>query len=142
MIWRIPVYLLLALAALYTAHFAVDLIMPMETTATNIQSAHDYLEAKDLPTPDYEFTQDGCTLWPDRLPGHDFREVCLTHDIAYWAGGSKELQKETNQTFKESITHTGPLGFVLGSVMYFGIVYFGDNGISRVINSEWGYGWK
>ena len=142
MIWRIPVYLLLALASLYAAHFVVDLIMPMKTTPAQVETANQYLIDNNLPQPDYEFTQDGCTLWPDKLPWHDFRAPCLTHDIAYWAGGNKELQKETNLALKDSIRHTGPLGPILGPIMYIGVTYFGDNGISRVINSHWGYGWK
>jgi len=127
---------------LYTCHFAADLLIPVQTTAEQRALADAYLEQHDLPTPDYEFTQDGCTLFPDRLPGHDFRTVCLKHDIAYWAGGTAERQRAVNRQFREDIATVGPFGPLLAWPMYIGVVYFGDNGVSRVVNSHWGYGWE
>ena len=140
----------LANTGLFITSFSVFICCPLcgglnhahEDHSSTGERANQYLIDNNLPQPDYEFTQDGCTLWPDKLPWHDFRAPCLTHDIAYWAGGNKELQKETNLALKDSIRHTGPLGPILGPIMYIGVTYFGDNGISRVINSHWGYGWK
>lgn len=138
---RLVVYPILLLMILYTAHFVTDLIIPAETTDEHRAQAAAYLKANNLPTPDNPFLQDGCTLFPDRLPWHDFRAVCLSHDIAYWAGGSNERQKRVNKQFREDISTTGPLGPVLAWPMYIGVAYFGDNGISRVVNSHWGFGW-
>lgn len=136
------IYPLLLLAIIYTAHFAVDLFIPFETTAEHVAMAEAYLERNQLPTPDFVFTSDGCTLWPDALFFHDFTSACLTHDIAYWAGGSPELQQQTNQSLQEDIAQTGPLGPVFGYLMYVGVKYLGDNGVSHMVGSEWGYGWK
>lgn len=135
-------YAALLLVALYTAHFAVDLITPMQTSDADQARAAQYLVEHDLPTPDQPFLRDGCTLWPDKLPGHDFNEACLQHDIAYWAGGSDELHRQTNIEFRYNVAKTGPLGPALGVIMAIGVTYFGDNGVSRVINSHWGFGWN
>jgi len=139
---RILVFPLVLLAILYTAHFSTDLFIPAVTTQGDIDRAKAYLTAEGLETPDREFVRDGCTLWPDKLPGHDFNEVCLTHDIAYWAGGDSERQKNANLEFKESIEQTGPLGFVLAPIMYAAVAYLGNNGVSRVVSSHWGFGWN
>ena len=104
------VYPPLFIASVYTAHFAVDLFIPAETTAEHRAMAAQYLEEENLPTPDLEFVRDGCTLWPDALFFHDFEDACLAHDIAYWAGGSKERQHAVNVAFKNDVASTGPLG--------------------------------
>ena len=135
------VYSPMILSGLYTAHFATDLLIPMQTTDADRAQAAVYLEAENLPTPPEEFRRDGCTLWPDKLPGHNFNEACLKHDIAYWAGGSREQQKKVNQEFRQDINETGLLGPVFGFIMYTGVTWFGNNGVSRVIDSHWGFGW-
>lgn len=136
------VYPIIVIATIYTAHFAVDLFIPTITTDEDRILAQEYLDSKNLPTPDKEFSRDGCTLWPDKLPGHDFTEPCLTHDIAYWAGGDTELQRAANQSFKTAIVKTGPIGFVLSPIMYIGVEYLGNNGVSRTVGSHWGFGWN
>ena len=135
------VYPILFVATVYTAHFAIDLFIPAETTPEHIAMAEQYLEDENLPTPDLAFTRDGCTLWPDALFFHDFKEACLAHDIAYWAGGSVERQHEANVNFRSDVAKTGPLGPALGLLMYAGVEYLGDNGVSRTVDSEWVYGW-
>ena len=135
------VYIGVFLIVLYGSHFAADLLIPYETTEEHMAMASNYLVAQNLPTPHEPFHADGCTLFPDALPWHDFEAACLEHDIAYWAGGPDELQAETNQNFKNNLSDSGPLGNIFGVLMYVGVVYFGDNGISRVIDSHWGFGW-
>ena len=135
------VYPPLFVASIYVAHFSVDLLIPVETTDYDRQLAASYLAAENLPTPDLPFTRDGCTLWPDALFFHDFEEACRRHDITYWAGGSPERQHEVNVAFREDIRETGPLGPALGHLMYIGVEYLGDNGVSRTVGSHWGYGW-
>jgi hypothetical protein len=139
---RAIVYPIILLAILYTMHFAADLLIPAETTAAHRAQAAAYLATHDLPTPDQPFAQDGCTLFPDQLPGHDFRSLCLKHDIAYWAGGPPERQYAVNQEFRRDVAAVGPLGPILAWPMYLSVAYVGDNGVSRVINSHWGYGWN
>jgi hypothetical protein len=120
----------------------VDLLIPTDTTEAHQAHATTYLAQHNLPEPDYPFTRDGCTLFPDQLPGHDFYQACLDHDIAYWAGGSEALRHEVNLAFHEAITHTGHLGPVLAPIMYYAVTYLGNNGVSRTVGSHWGYGWK
>lgn len=138
---RALLYPALLLAVLYTGHFATDLLIPTETTDEQREQAAAYLAEHSLPTPDLPFTQDGCTLFPDQLPGHDFRTVCLQHDIGYWAGGSRDRRTAVNQQFYTDLQSVGPLGPVIAWPMYAAVVYLGDNGVSRIINSHWGYGW-
>lgn len=138
---RILLYPVVLLLILYTLHFTADLLTPLETTAADSAAAADYLEKQNLPTPPMDFVRDGCTLWPDALPGHDFGEACLAHYIGYWAGGSSEQKYHVNQTFKRDIAESGPAGPALAIVMHTGVTWFGDNGVSRVISSHWGFGW-
>jgi len=136
------VYTPMILSGLYTAHFVGDLLTPMQTTDADRMQAAEYLTQENLPTPPEPFKRDGCTLWPDKLPGHDFNDACLKHDITYWAGGDRAQQKKVNQAFKADITETGPLGPVFAIIMYTGVTWFGNNGVSRVIDSHWGFGWN
>ncbi len=135
------VYPPLLIVTIYVAHFAVDLFIPTVTTPADIEAAAQYLDEENLPTPDLAFTRDGCTLWPDALFFHDFEAACRTHDIAYWAGGSLERQHDVNAAFRADIGETGPLGPALGYIMYLGVEYLGNNGVSRTVGSHWGYGW-
>ena len=135
------VYIPLLLTTIYTIHFAVDLYIEVETTPEHQAQAEQYLIAENLPTPDLPFTRDGCTLWPDALFFHDFEEACLQHDIAYWAGGSAERQRQVNVAFRQKVAETGPLGPAFGLIMYSAVEYLGDNGVSRIVGSHWGYGW-
>lgn len=135
------IYTPMILAGLYTAHFAGDLLTPMQTSDTDREQAAAYLVEHNLPTPPEPFRRDGCTLWVDKLPGYDFNDACLKHDIAYWAGGSRTLQREVNNEFKEEVSQLGPLGPIFGFIMHTGVTWFGNNGVSRVIDSHWGFGW-
>lgn len=136
------IYAPVVLLILYVLHFAADLLIPLETTEADRALATAYLEQHNLPTPPETFRRDGCTLWPDRLIGHDFNNACLHHDIAYWAGGSPEHQRYINQTFREEVSTTGFVGPTFGFIMYYGVTWFGNNGVSRVIDSHWGFGWN
>jgi hypothetical protein len=139
---RIILYPVVLLLILYVLHFAGDLLTPMQTSSADRTLAAQYLVANELQTPNSVFARDGCTLFPDKLPGHDFDNPCLKHDIAYWAGGPSTLQESANLQFKEDIKGSGPLGFILGPIMYTSVAYLGNNGVSRIINSNWGFGWK
>lgn len=136
------VYGAMFLLVLYGSHFTADIFIPYETTDEHRALAESYLAANQLRTPHEPFHGDGCTLFPDHLPFHDFEEACLAHDIGYWAGGSEERQAAVNQQFKENLRASGPWGSFFGTIMYIGVVYFGDNGISRIVDSHWGYGWS
>lgn len=49
------------------------------------------------------FSTDGCTLWPDRA----IAECCITHDIAYWCGGSAELRLEADRELGSCAKRSG-----------------------------------
>ena len=91
--------------------------------------------------PPNEFTQDGCTLFPNKIPWHDFRPACLEHDISYWAGGTEEEKRAADIALRETISHTGPIGPVFGHIMYAGVKVFGDSWLTKKVNANWGYGW-
>jgi len=139
---RYILYPLLVLVILYVLHFAGDLLTPMQTSAADRERAAAYVATHDLQIPDKEFARDGCTFFPDKLPGHDFNPACLQHDIAYWAGGPTSLQDTANLQFKDDVSEVGPLGPILAPVMYSSVAYLGNNGVSRIISSHWGFGWN
>ena len=106
------------------------------------QVAEEFVINKEKPSPTNVFTQDGCSLFPNQLPGHDFRKACLTHDIAYWAGGSESERLAADIAFKETISHTGPVGPIFSHVMYSGVRVFGNSWLAKMTNANWGYGWN
>lgn len=120
----------------------IDVLWPAETTKEQELMALQYLEENNLTEPPFRFEHDGCTLFPDRIPGYDFREPCLAHDIAYWAGGPAIYKNRADLAFLEALKHTGRLGaFVFAPLMYSAVTYFGDSWLTNLFDAEWGYGW-
>ena len=113
-----------------------------QTTSEMHTAAETYIETNDLKTPINQFSQDGCSLFFDSLPYHDFKAACLNHDIKYWSGGSVEARKEADLALKEEIINSGPLGIILAPIMYTGVRLFGDSLITKVVDANWGYGWN
>ncbi|MFT7507191.1 MAG: hypothetical protein ACI92I_000331 [Acidimicrobiales bacterium] len=111
------------------------------TTDTMKTQAAEYITVSDKPLPPNAFTYDGCTLFPDVLPGLSLYEPCLQHDIAYWAGGDISGRKLADVALRDAISHTSPVGFVLAPVMYTGVRLFGNSFITKLFNAHWGYGW-
>lgn len=128
--------------ALYLLLFIGDVLTRPAITEPERTLAHQYLATAHLATPPNAFSHDGCTGWPDRLLGHDFYEPCLRHDIAFWAGGTDTHRTKANRTFREDMKTTGPFGPFFAQIAYVGVAYFGDNSVSRIIGSNWGYGWN
>jgi len=112
-----------------------------QTTSEMYTLAEVHIETNGLKTPTNQFSQDGCSLFFDSIPFHDFRTACLNHDIKYWSGGSKEERREADLALKEEIKNTGPAGTVLAPIMYAGVRLFGDSIITKVVGANWGYGW-
>ena len=52
-----------------------------------------------------DFTSDGCSLFIDgTFEKPDlWKECCLTHDIAYWQGGTQEERLEADLAFKACV---------------------------------------
>ncbi|MFT5037113.1 MAG: hypothetical protein ACI9VM_000688 [Candidatus Azotimanducaceae bacterium] len=116
------------------------------TTPTTVPDMHDkatqFLTEHKKQTPPNSFSQDGCSLSPDKLLWHDFSTPCLEHDIAYWAGGTQEERKQADIALRDAISHTGPLGPLYSKVVYVNVRLFGDSFLTRIIDANWGYGWN
>jgi hypothetical protein len=104
--------------------------------------AKSYLAAQNLPLPPNPFTHDGCTLFFDRIPFHDFRPGCLAHDIAYWAGGDSALKTEADRALQQAAQTAGPIGYIVAPIIYTGVEYFGDSALTTLLGANWGYGWN
>lgn len=85
------------------------------------------------------FTTDGCSLFPDRLPGiAPYCECCVLHDLAYWRGGTKEERLSADQAFRACIARaTGD--DLLAQSMYEGVRGGGSPYYRTPF--RWGYGW-
>jgi hypothetical protein len=100
--------------------------------ADNSISVHNQLEP---------FTSDGCSNFPDGIPVIDpkrWRICCVTHDVAYWQGGTAEQRKAADTNLGACVGKTAsPL---LGDAMYLGVRLGGYTGLP--LTWRWGYGWK
>lgn len=88
---------------------------------------------------DYEFTTDGCSMFPDGIWG----ECCLAHDIDYWMGGDKMQRFRSDVRLRECIQKTGEglLTFkALSWLMWTGVRFGGYFWLPTPF--RWGYGWK
>ena len=52
-----------------------------------------------------DFSSDGCSLFVDGTFENPelWKECCLTHDIAYWKGGTEEDRHEADLAFKARV---------------------------------------
>jgi hypothetical protein len=120
---------------------AADIFSKTEATTAQREQANLYPGRWGLPMPQSNFTHDGCTLFPDKLPLHDFTATCLTHDIGYWAGGDVKRKEAVDKEFYSNISKSGPLGaYVFAPLMYAGVIIFGDSFITNILGASWGYG--
>lgn len=138
---RLFLFSVLILSALGTIILHEYFSTPVTTPELQAE-AMGYVHTNNKAVPPQPFTQDSCTLFPNRLPWHDFRTACLQHDIAYWAGGSGEERLAADVAFRDAISHTGPIGPVFGYLMYGGVRVFGDSLLTKLTNANWGYGWN
>ncbi len=85
------------------------------------------------------FYTDFCTFFPEgtRLKPKLWEECCVRHDLVYWAGGTKDQQKQSDLELKQCVTIKA--GRAWGSLMYRGVRI----GHLSPIKSEmkWGHGW-
>jgi hypothetical protein len=82
--------------------------------------------------PDFIFTTDGCSRWPDA----SWKACCITHDIAYWCGGSEQDRKEADQELKRCVNNKTR---VWGNIIYAGVRIGGLPWLPTPW--RWGYGW-
>ena len=86
------------------------------------------------------FTTDGCTMFPDGWGGNDtlWRHCCVSHDSAYWKGGTKRDRLIADSLLRECVTREGYPK--ISSKMFVGVRIFG--GPSLPTPWRWGYGWE
>ncbi len=134
-LWLASLLGLLILLAL-----AVERSRLPETTPAMREKAEDFGEKRGKETPPLPFHFDGCTLFPDNLPGLDHQPACLDHDITYWYGGSQEERRQADQVFRREVAESGPLGPVLQYPMYIAVRIGGDSWLAEYFKAHWGFG--
>jgi len=77
-------------------------------------------------------TSDGCTWTPD----FDFKPCCVTHDTAYWQGGTEAQRLTADEVFKQCIIDVGH--DVVGPLYYTGVRVFGAPHLPTYW--RWGFG--
>ena len=86
------------------------------------------------------FSTDGCSLFPDRslIGSADWCQCCITHDLAYWRGGTSEARLIADQELGACVLKvTG--NKALADLMYAGV---SAGGAPHLYTSyRWGYGW-
>jgi len=86
------------------------------------------------------FTTDGCSMFPDGTPSNRalWQHCCVTHDFAYYVGGSSELRAAADAALETCVaSETTPL---LGSAMRAGVRMGGTPALPTPW--RWGYGWR
>lgn len=78
------------------------------------------------------FATDGCTLYPD----NGWASCCITHDIDYWCGGSREARLESDRKLRRCVEASGH--GVQARLMYWGVRFGGHPVIPHPW--RWGYG--
>lgn len=87
------------------------------------------------------FSSDGCSQFPDGTLNEKnlWCGCCITHDLAYWQGGSKQQKKQADEALRECVLKSTN-NKILAETMYAG-VRFGGLPIFPVWY-RWGYGWQ
>ncbi len=130
----------LLLVVLFSIIF--ERITKPETTAPMTSRAQQTAYATINSVPKNQFSQDGCSLFPDTIFWLDFREACLTHDIAYWIGGTREMRNDADHIFLGHLKESGVFNTPFAYIMYSGVRLFGDTFLTKLFNENWGYGWN
>lgn len=82
--------------------------------------------------PDYIYTTDGCSRWPDG----SWTVCCVVHDISYWCGGSDEDRNEADELLKQCANEKATW---MGSIIYPAVRIGGMPWLPTPW--RWGYGW-
>lgn len=83
--------------------------------------------------PPYSFTTDGCSWWPDSV----WKDCCVTHDRAYWCGGSFDDRVAADRALQDCVAHSGHP--VVAALMRAGVFVGGARMLPT--SFRWGYGW-
>lgn len=82
--------------------------------------------------PDYLFTTDGCSRWPDG----SWMICCITHDIPYWCGGSEPEREDADRELRRCVNRHAP---IMGDIVHAGVRIGGLPWLPTPW--RWGYGW-
>tara|TARA_B100000745_G_scaffold289301_1_gene227306 strand:- start:1015 stop:1437 length:423 start_codon:yes stop_codon:yes gene_type:complete len=134
--WIILLFMVTAFA------ITAERVFVPETTQDMKDAARTYGTDQGKALPPLPFVYDGCTLFPDNLPGLDLTQPCFEHDIAYWHGGTQGERKEADRRLKEAVSAQGVFGQFMQLPVYIGVRLFGDSFLTRMFNAHWGFGWK
>jgi hypothetical protein len=88
----------------------------------------------------HPFTSDGCSLFPDGDSSRhlDWRDCCVTHDVAYWRGGTEAERLEADEALRRCVAaRTRDPG--LAKFRYDGVRVGGAPWFPTWY--RWGYGW-
>lgn len=118
----------------------VERVFVPETTQDMTDEAIAFGTERGKEVPPIPFVYDGCTLFPDKLPGLDLTQACYEHDIAYWHGGTQAERKAVDTRLKEAAAAQGVFGQIMQFPVYIGVHLFGDTFLTRIFNAHWGFG--
>ena len=87
------------------------------------------------------FTSDGCSLFPDGTIKDRTKwcDCCLSHDIAYWQGGTEEERKKADEVLRACVLERTK-DRNLAETMYLGVRAGGHPAFPTWY--RWAYGWS
>lgn len=85
-----------------------------------------------------EFTTDGCSLFPDNAGNVCWADCCVTHDQAYWRGGSAEQRTSADAALRNCVQERTQSP-ALAEAMYLGTRIGGMPFLPTWF--RWAYGW-
>lgn len=135
-----PVLILGVLVSILLVTAVIERTTLPETTDAMRYEAEHYGLRHGKETPPKPFVYDGCTFFVDSFITVDMQTACLTHDIAYWYGGTKEERQIADKKLREDVAELGVVGTVLSYPVYLGVRVFGDSWLTRAVNAHWGFG--
>lgn len=86
------------------------------------------------------FTTDGCSLYPDGTEAapQEWRDCCVTHDIAYWQGGTRKQRLAADESFRACVVQRSE-DPGRAARMFHGVRAGGSAALPTPF--RWGYGW-
>jgi len=85
------------------------------------------------------FTTDGCSVFPDGLPGHRqlWLKCCTEHDQRYWLGGTYVDRQKADRQLRRCVSQVG--NPAIAEIMMRGVRVGGSPWWPTPF--RWGYGW-
>lgn len=85
------------------------------------------------------FATDGCSSFPDGTAARQdlWRECCVTHDLAYWRGGTYAERQAADLVLRDCVNKVGEPE--IAELMYHGVRAGGTPHLPT--SYRWGYGW-